>query len=279
MRIEVISIFPEMIREFARHSLLGKALAGGLFELRVHDLRSVAVDPHRSVDDTPYGGGPGMVLAAPPIFETVEKVEVARPLLLLSPAGRKLDQRLLEELSECEGFSLLCGRYEGVDERVRAALIDDEISVGDYVLGGGEVAAMLVLEAVVRLLRGAMGNEESGAEESFRGGLLGHPHYTRPETYRGMSVPDVLRSGDHGRISRWRRAQALSLTLQRRPDLMEARGGLSSQERLLLEEFGLDAAAAAAPAAAPAAADPVAAVGDAAAEAAAADAGESGAVS
>ena len=260
MRIEVISIFPEMIKEFAQHSLLGRALAGGLFDLRVHDLRSVAVDPHRSVDDTPYGGGPGMVLAAPPIFETVEKVEAARPLLLLSPAGRRLDQHLLEELSDCEGFSLLCGRYEGVDERVRTSLIDDEISVGDYVLGGGEVAAMLVLEAVVRLLPGAMGNEESGAGESFRGGLLGHPHYTRPETYRGMSVPDVLRSGDHGRISRWRRAQALSLTMQRRPDLMEARGGLSSQERLLLEEFGLAAAADAA------AAD---AAGDAAADAAA----------
>ncbi len=241
MRIEVVSIFPEMIKEFARHSLLGKALNCGLFDLRVHDLRSVAVDPHRSVDDTPYGGGPGMVLAAPPIFETVEKVEAARPLLLLSPAGRRLDQCLVEELAGGEGFSLLCGRYEGVDERVRTALIDDEISVGDYVLAGGEVAAMLVLEAVVRLLPGVMGNEESGAGDSFRNGLLGHPQYTRPETYRGMSVPAVLRSGDHGRIARWRRAQTLALTVRRRPDLIKARGGLCAQDRLLLEEFGLDA--------------------------------------
>ncbi len=241
MRIEVITIFPEMISGFVGHSLLGKALRAGKFELRVHDLRSVAVDPHRSVDDAPFGGGPGMVLSPAPIFETVRKTGAIRPLILLTPAGRRLDQRKVDELAGSEGFTLLCGRYEGVDDRVRTSLVDEELTVGDYVLGGGEVAAMVILEAVVRLLPGIMGNESSGETESFRDGLLGHPQYTRPETYEGMSVPGVLRSGDHRRISRWRRAQSLALTVGRRPDLIEERGGLSDEEQGLLSEFGLDA--------------------------------------
>lgn len=239
MRIDVISIFPDMVEQFASHSLLGKARRDGVFELRVLDLRSVATDPHRSVDDAPFGGGPGMVLAPEPIFETVERAEVARPLILLSAAGRRLDQNTVETLASGGGFSLLCGRYEGVDERVRLALADDEISVGDYVLAGGEVAAMVVLEAVVRLLRGVMGNTDSGGEDSFASGLLGHPQYTRPADYRGMAVPKVLRSGDHGRVERWRRAQALARTQQQRPDLIAARGGLSEADLELLEEFDL----------------------------------------
>ena len=239
MRIDVISIFPEMIDQFASHSLLGKARRDGIFELRVLDLRSVATDPHSSVDDTPFGGGPGMVLAPEPIFDTVEQAGVARPLILLSAAGRRLDQHTVETLAAGDGFSLLCGRYEGVDERVRTALADDEISVGDYVLAGGEVAAMVVLEAVVRLLPGVMGNTDSGGDDSFSSGLLGHPQYTRPADYRGMAVPEVLRSGDHGRVERWRRAQALARTQQQRPDLIAARGGLSEADLELLEEFAL----------------------------------------
>ena len=239
MRIDVISIFPDMIEQFASHSLLGKARRDGVFELRVLDLRSVATDPHRSVDDAPFGGGPGMVLAPEPIFETVDRAEAARPLILLSAAGRRLDQHTVEALAAGDGFSLLCGRYEGVDERVRLALVDDEISVGDYVLAGGEVAAMVVLEAVVRLLPGVMGNTDSGGDDSFSSGLLGHPQYTRPADYRGMAVPEVLRSGDHGRVERWRRAQALARTQQQRPDLIAARGGLSEADRKLLEEFNL----------------------------------------
>ena len=239
MRIDVISIFPGMVEQFASHSLLGKARRDGVFELRVLDLRSVAVDPHRSVDDAPFGGGPGMVLAPEPIFETVERADVARPLILLSAAGRRLDQRTVETLAAGDGFSLLCGRYEGVDERVRLALADDEISVGDYVLAGGEVAAMVVLEAVVRLLPGVMGNAHSGGDDSFSSGLLGHPQYTRPADYRGMAVPEVLRSGDHGRVERWRRAQALARTQRQRPDLIAARGGLSDADLKLLEEFDL----------------------------------------
>ena len=239
MKIDVITIFPAMIEEFAAHSLLGKAREQGAFDLRVLDLRSVAVDPHRSVDDAPFGGGPGMVLAPEPIFETAERAGVARPLILLSPAGRRLDHRTVDELATGDGFSLLCGRYEGVDERVREALVDDEISVGDFVLAGGEVAAMVILEAVVRLLPGVMGNVASGVDDSFSSGLLGYPQYTRPATYRGMAVPEVLRSGDHGRVVRWRRAQALARTCELRPDLIEVRGGLSDADRELLEEFGL----------------------------------------
>ncbi|MDE0652887.1 MAG: tRNA (guanosine(37)-N1)-methyltransferase TrmD [bacterium] len=243
MRIDVISIFPEMVEQFASHSLLGKARRDGVFRLRVLDLRSVAVDPHRSVDDAPFGGGPGMVLAPEPIFETAEAAGVARPLILLSASGRRLDQRTVESLAAGGGFSLLCGRYEGVDERVRTALVDDEVSVGDYVLAGGEVAAMVVLEAVVRLLPGVMGNAASGVEDSFSSGLLGYPQYTRPADFRGMEVPEVLRSGDHARVERWRRAQALARTQRERPDLIAARGGLSDADRELLEEFDLQGGA------------------------------------
>jgi tRNA (guanine37-N1)-methyltransferase len=208
--------------------------------MRVHDLRAAATDPHRSVDDAPFGGGAGMVLMPEPLFAAVEAAAPPRPLLYLSPAGRRFDQPVAHELADREGFSLLCGRYEGVDERVREHLVDDELSIGDYVLGGGEVAAMVVLEAVTRLVPGVMGNDASAEEESFSDGLLEHPQYTRPAEFRGWPVPEVLRSGDHARIARWRRAQALARTVARRPDLIEGRGGLTDEDRRLLADHDLD---------------------------------------
>lgn len=236
MRIDVFSIFPEMVSGFASQALLGKAQDRALLDLRVHDLREQTTDVHRTVDDAPYGGGPGMVLMAEPVFAAVEAVDPPRPLLLLGPSGRTLDQAMARDLAASGGFSLLCGRYEGVDARVADHLCDGELSVGDYVLGGGEVAAMVVLEAVGRLVPGVMGNAGSAHDESFGEGLLEYPHYTRPASFRGWSVPEVLRSGDHGRIARWRRAQALTRTAARRPDLLAAAGGLDDEDRALLAE-------------------------------------------
>lgn len=238
LRVDVFTIFPALVDGFAAQSLLGRAREQRLVDVRVHDLRSHAQDPHRSVDDAPFGGGAGMVLMPGPLFATVEDVEPPRPLFLLGPAGRRFDQALARELAGTGGFSLLCGRYEGVDERVRHHLVDGELSIGDYVLGGGEVAALAVLEAVTRLVPGVMGNAASGEEESFSDGLLEYPQYTRPAVFRGWEVPEVLRSGDHARVARWRRAQALARTLRDRPDLIEARGGLSVADRQLLAELG-----------------------------------------
>jgi tRNA (guanine37-N1)-methyltransferase len=239
LRVDVFTIFPAMVEGFLSASLIGKARRAGLLDLRVHDLRSAAVDPHRSVDDAPFGGGAGMVLAPEPVFGAVEKVEPARPLLLLGPGGRRFTQAVARELATARpGFSLLCGRYEGVDQRVVDDLVDGELSIGDYVLAGGEAASLVVIEAVARLVPGVMGNEASAADESFSDGLLEYPQYTRPADFRGSTVPEVLRSGDHGRIARWRQAQSLWRTLERRPDLIDARGGLSDQEMRLLEEHG-----------------------------------------
>ncbi len=238
MRIDVFTIFPGLVDSFCAESLLGKARASGLVDLRLHDPRDQTSDVHRTVDDTPFGGGAGMVMKPEPLFAAVEAAQPPRPLYPLGPGGRRFDQRLAEQLAAGEGFSLLCGRYEGVDHRVREHLVDDELSVGDVVLNGGEVAACLVIEAVVRLVPGAMGNQASPVHESFGAhGLLEEPHYTRPADFRGWGVPEVLRSGDHARIERWRRAQALHRTLRYRPDLLEARGGLSEVDRRLLEEF------------------------------------------
>ena len=237
MRIDVFSIFPDMVRAFAAQALLGKAQDRDLLDLRVHDLRSETTDVHRTVDDSPFGGGAGMVLMPEPIFAIVEKVQPPRPLFLLGPGGRRLDQGWARELAAGEGFSLLCGRYEGVDARVTDELCDGELSIGDYVLGGGEVAAMVVLEAVGRLVPGVMGNNTSADDESFSDGLLEYPQYTRPAEFRGWEVPSVLRSGDHGRVARWRQAQSLARTIERRPDLIAARGGLTDAERKLLSEL------------------------------------------
>lgn len=239
MRIDILTIFPDLVETLASASLLGKAREQGLIDVRVHDLRSVATDPHRSIDDAPFGGGAGMVLKPEPIFATVEAVDPPRPLLYLSPAGRTFDQAYAAELAATDGFTLLCGRYEGVDERVRQHLVDSELSIGDYVLAGGEVAAAVVLEAVGRLVPGTVGNRESVTDDSFSDGLLEYPHYTRPAQFRGWEVPAVLTSGDHGRVDRWRRANALARTIAARPDLIEARGGLSDDDRALLAEFEL----------------------------------------
>lgn len=237
MRIDIITIFPNLIDQYASESLLGRARQRGLLDLRVHDLRDATTDVHRTVDDTPFGGGAGMVLMPEPIFATVERVDPPRPLLLLGPRGRVFDQSMAAELAAGDGFSLLCGRYEGVDERVRTHLVDDEVSVGDYVLAGGEAAAIVVLEAVGRLVPDVMGNEASAGEESFAEGLLEYPHYTKPAELRGIAVPDVLRSGDHARVARWRKAMAIRHTLAERPDLIERRGGLTADEQALLDEL------------------------------------------
>ncbi|MGI9578309.1 MAG: tRNA (guanosine(37)-N1)-methyltransferase TrmD [Microthrixaceae bacterium] len=239
MRIDVITIFPEMLEDFASRSLLGKARERGLLDLRTHDPRDHTADVHRSVDDAPFGGGAGMVMKPEPIFELVSAEEPPRPLLLLGPAGRRLDQAHVRELAALPGFSLICGRYEGVDDRVRSRLADAEVSIGDYVLNGGEVAAMVLLEAVGRLLPGVMGNDRSADEESFSAGLLEYPQYTRPADFRGWEVPEVLRGGDHGRVARWRHAMALARTASERPDLIAARGGLDESEQGLLAEFDI----------------------------------------
>jgi tRNA (guanine37-N1)-methyltransferase len=237
MRIDIITIFPGMIEEFASESLLGKARERGVLDVRVHDLRDATTDAHRTVDDTPFGGGAGMVLMAEPIFATVEREDPPRPLFLLGPRGRTFDQAMARDLAATAGFSLLCGRYEGVDARVREHLVDDELSVGDYVLAGGEVAACVVLEAVGRLVPGVMGNEASAGDESFSDGLLEYPQYTKPAEFRGFAAPVILRSGDHARVARWRHAMALRHTMAVRPDLIERRGGLTPAEQELLDEF------------------------------------------
>jgi len=235
MRIDVFTIFPEWFAGPFDASLLGKARTAGRLELRVHDLREHTTDRHRSVDDTPYGGGAGMVMAPEPIFASVEAAQPPRPLLLLSAAGRRFDHAVATELAAGDGFSLLCGRYEGVDQRVADQLCDGELSVGDFVLAGGEAAAAVVVDAVARLVPGVMGNEASGADESFATGLLEYPQYTRPAEFRGEAVPEVLLSGDHARVTRWRRAQALRRTLARRPDLLS--DGLTADDAALLREF------------------------------------------
>jgi len=237
LRVDVLTLFPEVVENYAATSVVGRARERDIWRLRTFDFREAATDAHRSVDDAPFGGGPGMVLRAEPILATMDAVaDLARPLIVLSPSGRVFDQHVASELASLEGFSLLCGRYEGIDQRV-VDLADDEISVGDFVLAGGELAALCVIESVVRLLPGALGNDESPLTESFAEGLLEYPQYTRPHEVRGVAVPAVLLSGDHGRIARWRKAQALTRTLARRPDLVARRGGLSDEERRLLEEF------------------------------------------
>jgi len=238
VRIDVFTLFPGLIDGFCSDGLLGKARDGELLDLRLHDPRDHTSDVHRTVDDAPFGGGAGMLMKPEPLFASVEAADPPRPLFLLGPGGRTFDQRVARELADLDGFSLLCGRYEGVDHRVREHLVDDELSIGDVVLNGGEVAACLITEAVVRLLPGAMGNAESPVTESFgETGLLEEPHFTRPADFRGWTVPEVLRSGDHARVARWRHAQALHRTIAARPDLIDARGGLADDERALLEEF------------------------------------------
>ena len=240
MRVDVFTLFPEMVDGYLAGSLMGKARSEGLFDLRVHDLRSHAPGVHRAVDDAPYGGGAGMVLMPEPVFACVEAAAPPRPLFGLGPAGRTFDQSVAHDLAATDGFSLLCGRYEGFDQRITDHLVDDELSIGDYVLAGGEAAAFVVIEAVVRLVPGVLGNEASPEEESFAADLLEYPQYTRPPSFRGWNVPDVLRSGNHARVAQWRRAQALRRTLDRRPDLIGRRGGLTDEETSLLGRWASD---------------------------------------
>ncbi len=243
MRIDVISIFPQVLDSVVEVGVIGRGRSAGLLDIRLHDPRDATADVHRTVDDAPFGGGAGMVMAADPIFATVERENPPRPILLLGPAGKRFDQTMAADLALGDGFTLICGRYEGVDHRVRQHLCDDEISVGDYVLAGGEVAALAIIEAVGRLVPGVLGNEESTSDESFsagdtgEAGLLEYPQYTRPADFRGWEVPEVLRSGDHGRVTRWRRAQALHRTAACRPDLVAERGGFSEEEKVLMAEF------------------------------------------
>ena len=223
MRIDVVTIFPGIFESPLRESLLGRAIEAGLLDVRVHDLRDSTSDRHRQVDDESYGGGPGMVLKPEPVFAAVESLGAGvRRTLLLSPAGRRLDQDLARELAVEPWLVLICGRYEGVDERVVEGLPAEELSIGDYVVAGGEVPALVVLEAVTRLVPGVIGRGESHEQDSFGDeGILDHPHYTRPAEFRGMRVPETLLSGNHAEIERWRREAALEKTRRNRPDLLE----------------------------------------------------------
>jgi tRNA (guanine37-N1)-methyltransferase len=238
LRVDVLTLFPEALSNYVTTSVLGRAHERGVFELHLHDFRDATTDVHRSVDDTPFGGGAGMVLRAEPILATVEATpDLARPVIALTPSGRIFTHDVAVELSELAGFTLLSGRYEGFDQRAIDLVADDEISLGDFVLAGGELAALCVIESVVRLLPGGLGNDESSLFESFSDGLLEYPQYTKPADVRGHVVPKILLSGNHARITRWRRAQALRLTLIRRPDLIARRGGLSEQDVAILDEF------------------------------------------
>jgi len=223
MRVDVFTLFPEVFPTYMDSSILKRAQAADLLELGLHNIRDYATDKHHVTDDEPYGGGGGMVMKPEPIFSAVESVLGAPPsipIILLSPQGRVFDQSVANELSRLPHFALLCGRYEGVDERVREHLVTDEISIGDYVLTGGELAAMVVIDAAVRLLPGALGAEDGAANDSHSSGLLEGPHYTRPPEFRGWEVPEVLKSGDHAKIAAWRRQQALQRTRERRPDML-----------------------------------------------------------
>src|SRR2546426_9977783 len=223
MRFDIITIFPEIFTAVFDFGIVGRAAEAALIEIRIHDLRDYTHDRHRQVDDRPFGGGAGMVMKPEPLFRAVEAVTNGVPdvnVALLSPQGRLFNQRVAEEYARKPRLVLICGRYEGVDERIVEHLITDEVSIGDYVLSGGEIPAMVVVDAVTRLIPGALGCEQSAERESFAGGLLDYPHYTRPAEYRGMKAPEVLLSGNHAEIDRWRRDEALKKTLRRRPDLI-----------------------------------------------------------
>ena len=221
MIIEILTLFPEMFPGPLSAGVTGRGLASGLVTLRLHNLRDYTHDRHRQVDDVPYGGGAGMVLKPEPIFEAVRARAGKGPVILLTPQGELLNQALVRELAGHDDLYLICGRYEGVDERVAAHLVDKEISIGDYVLTGGELPAMVVIDAVSRLVAGVLGSDESPKDESFDQHLLEYPHYTRPAEFEGHPVPEVLRSGHHAEIERWRRAQAAERTRRRRPDLLD----------------------------------------------------------
>ena len=242
MRFDVLTLFPGMFAGPFSEGVVGRAVEKGLVEVRLHDFRKYARDRHGTVDDAPFGGGAGMVLKPEPLFEAVDALKAeagadgAGPVVMLSPQGRVLTQAVAEELARLPRMVLVCGRYEGVDERVRERLATDEISVGDYVLSGGELAAMVLMDAVARLVPGVVGSPESTEGDTFSGGLLQHPQYTRPPEYRGWRAPEVLLSGNHGEIARWRRRESLRRTLLRRPDLLVA-AALSEEDRRYVEKL------------------------------------------
>lgn len=239
MRIDVVTIFPEMVQAIAGHGVTGRALTRGLVSLRCLDPREQTRDKHRTVDDRPYGGGPGMVMKVEPLRDAIRVAKAdgpQRPVVYLSPQGRVFDQDEAARLAAGPGMILVAGRYEGVDERLIESEVDLELSIGDFVLSGGELAALCVIDACARLVPGVLGDAESAVADSFVAGLLDHPHYTRPEDESGSKVPEVLLSGDHAQVARWRLKQALGRTWLRRPDLI-ARRALSETERQLLEEF------------------------------------------
>jgi tRNA (guanine37-N1)-methyltransferase len=255
MQFEVFTLLPEVFPQYLESSILLRARQRGLIDVRVHNIRDYTHDKHHVTDDTPYGGGGGMVMKPEPVFEAVESVlglssapaqpaatEGTRqsiPVILLTPQGRVFTQRIAEELSQHERIALLCGRYEGVDERIRQHLVTDEISIGDYVLTGGELPALMIIDAVSRLLPGVLGDPTGAEDDSHSMGLLEYPHYTRPPEFRGWKVPDVLLSGDHAKIEKWRREQALTRTFDKRPDMLE-KAELSKQDQKYVEGLKSD---------------------------------------
>lgn len=242
MKINVFTLFPEVFQPYLETSILKRAIQNQLVKIYLNNIRSWTVDKHHITDDQPYGGGGGMVMKPEPIFTAVERVlgdDFEYPIILLTPQGRLFNQSVAFELREHREIALLCGRYEGVDERVRKHLVTDEISIGDYVLSGGELPAMVVIDSIVRLLPGALGDPEGAQKDSHASGLLEYPHYTRPAEFRGWEVPEVLSSGDHARIDRWRREQALLRTYQRRPDLLEGTD-LSEEDQDFLDSVKKD---------------------------------------
>lgn len=236
MHFDIFTLFPGMFQGPFSESILKRAQARGLLSIALHNIRDATTDKHHVVDDYPYGGGAGMVMKPEPIFAAIEPVYPGGPIILLTPQGRLFNQRIAQELAQQARITLLCGHYEGVDERVRQHLVTDEISIGDYVLTGGELAAMIIVDAVSRLLPGVLA-EESTQEESHTSGLLEYPHYTRPPEFRGWRIPDVLLSGNHAEIARWRRKESLRLTRQRRPDLFAQLDLSSKADRKLLQEL------------------------------------------
>jgi tRNA (guanine37-N1)-methyltransferase len=240
MRFDIVTIFPKVIEAALAEGVVGRGIASGLVDLQVHDLREFTTDRHRSVDDVPYGGGPGMVMMPGPLVKAVEKIRATRgapeAVIVTSPQGRPFTQREAERLAGLGHVALLCGRYEGLDERVLSLVGAEELSIGDYVLSGGELAALVVVDAVSRLVPGVVGDGQSVEEDSFSRGLLDYPHYTRPAEFGGLKVPDVLLSGHHAEVRRWRKKEALARTLTRRPDLL-ADAALDDEERALLEEL------------------------------------------
>ena len=239
MHFDVFSIFPETLKPYLEISILQRAIENGLLEVQMHDIRTWTTDKHHTTDDAPYGGGGGMVMKPDPVFRAVEEIlgtPPACPLILLTPQGRVFTQQIAMELAQKPRLALLCGRYEGVDERIRAHLVTDEISIGDYVLTGGELPAMILIDAVARLIPGVLGDPDGAMDDSHASGLLEYPHYTRPVDFRGWQVPPVLLSGNHAEIARWRRQQALLRTRLRRPDILE-KAELTDEDRKILSRI------------------------------------------